>query len=87
MKKVKEVHNCCGRNKAIGMVGVLHIWSYPDYYKCQSKASLFENGKWFCKRHAPSKVKERKDKAEERMWEKYRLIREQIEKEKNEKEK
>ena len=75
-KKEKEI--CCGRNKPSGMVGILHAYSYPDYYKCQSKASMFENGRWYCKRHAPSKIKEREAKSEERMWEKYRRIKKEF---------
>lgn len=31
---------------------------------CKSSALLFEDGKWWCKIHAPSKVQERRDKSD-----------------------
>lgn len=58
---------CCGLNKAVGIVGVLHKSMYSSSYKCTSKGSIFEDDKWWCKRHAPSKIKER----EEKSWDKY----------------
>lgn len=53
VNETKEPHICQGHKK--------------DTFKCTSKASIFENNKWFCKRHAPSKIKER----EEKSWDNY----------------
>ena len=68
----KEKHICEGHNKPVGMVGLLHYAHYRSYYKCDKIASMFEKNKWWCKRHAPSKIKEREEKAEkrdnERIW-------------------
>jgi len=58
---------CVGYNKPKGMTGVLHSAHYRDYYKCKCKGTIFENNKWYCKRHAPSKIKER----EEKSWDNY----------------
>ena len=63
----KEKYICSGYNKPRGMVGKLHSSMYRDYYKCDANATIFEDGKHWCKRHAPSKVKER----EEKSWQKY----------------
>lgn len=65
----KETHICSGYNKpsATGFSGACMFYVLKDFLKCTNKATLFENGKWWCKRHAPSKVKER----EEKSWEKY----------------
>lgn len=35
---------------------------YPDEV-CGLNAKYFENGEWYCGKHAPSKIKEREDKA------------------------
>ena len=77
MKKKK----CEGHPRRGGIVGVLASYSFGPL-SCDYKASLFENGKWFCKLHAPSCIEERERKSDERMWEKVRKIQEQIKKEK-----
>lgn len=61
------VRICSGYNKPKGLTGKLHSASYREHYKCTCKASIFENNKWWCKNHAPSKIKER----EEKKWETY----------------
>lgn len=63
----KEINICSGYNKPKGLTGKLHSAHYREYYKCNCKASIFENDKWWCKKHAPSKIKEREDKK----WETY----------------
>lgn len=65
----KEINICCGRNKpsGTGASGAIQSVILKELLKCKSKASLFENGKWWCKKHAPSKVKER----EEKSWQTY----------------
>jgi hypothetical protein len=63
----KEKHICCGYNKAHGMRGVLHKAMYREWYKCDKVAKHFEDNKWYCGNHAPSKIKEREDKA----WNRY----------------
>lgn len=59
-----EQHLCVGYNKAKGLIGLLHKAHNREHYKCQNKGSIFENEKWYCKRHAPSKIKEREAKSE-----------------------
>lgn len=51
--KKKEKHICEGYNKS--------------NRKCECKASIFENDKWYCKKHSPTKIKER----EEKSWNNY----------------
>jgi hypothetical protein len=62
----KETHICQGRNKRQGYVGLFLDVTYgTDRRKCNSKGVIFENDKWYCKRHAPSVIKLRKEKSEE----------------------
>lgn len=68
----KEVNLCSGYNKPKGLTGVLHRAFYKSDYKCTCKAALFENGKWYCKRHAPSKIAEREAKSWQRYTERIR---------------
>jgi hypothetical protein len=62
MKKEKNI--CCGHNRpsASGVSGVVAFFVLKDRLKCTSKATMFENNKWYCKRHAPSKIEEREEK-------------------------
>lgn len=62
---MKEKHICVGYNKpsATGFSGAVAFHVLREILKCKSKASLFENGKWYCKRHAPSKIEEREEKS------------------------
>jgi hypothetical protein len=69
----KEIHICQGRKKIQGFVGMFIDYTHGKSRRnCQAKASIFEDGKWYCKRHAPSKIAEREKKAEEadarRIW-------------------
>lgn len=65
----KQNHICSAHNKpsATGKSGAIAFYILKDRFKCINKASVFENGKWYCKRHAPSKVAER----EEKNWQTY----------------
>ncbi len=63
----KEKHICSGFKKSKGLVGKIHSAMHRDYYKCNCNAVVFENEKWWCKKHAPSKIKER----EEKSWQTY----------------
>lgn len=54
----KEKHQCSGRNKDKSMG---FSFCFPEHNRCTSNGSLFENDKWWCKRHAPS-IKEKKRK-------------------------
>lgn len=56
---------CCGYNKpsAKGYSGAVASFMLKNTLKCTNKASLFENNKWYCKRHAPSMVEEREKKS------------------------
>lgn len=63
----EEKYICSGYNKSRGMTGMLHFYSYKKYYKCSSKGVIFEEDKWWCKRHAPSKIEER----EAKVWNRY----------------
>jgi hypothetical protein len=67
MSKIKNI--CVGYNKpsATGASGVVMFSVIKDTLKCQSKACLYEDGKWYCKRHAPSKKIERENKS----WDNY----------------
>jgi len=69
VNETKEPHICQGHKKpsAKGASGAVMFYVLKDTFKCTSKASIFENNKWFCKRHAPSKIKER----EEKSWDNY----------------
>lgn len=66
---MKEKHICVGYNKpsATGASGAVMFYVMKDRLKCTNIASLFENDKWYCKRHAPSKIAEREAKS----WETY----------------
>ena len=60
----KEKHICEGKNKTIGYVGIFLDYTYgSSRSNCDKNATIFENGKWYCKRHAPSKIQEREDKS------------------------
>ena len=63
--KMKEKNICVSYSKptATGFSGAVAFAVLRENFKCTSKASLFEDGKWFCKRHAPSKIKEREEKS------------------------
>lgn len=56
---------CSGKNKpsGSGFSGALQSYVLKDLLKCQCKGVLFENNKWWCKKHAPSKIEEREKKA------------------------
>jgi hypothetical protein len=58
----KEKHICVAYKKVRTMVEKLHAYNNAEHYKCQAKATIFENGKWYCKKHAPSNVELREDK-------------------------
>lgn len=69
----KDVKICEGYNKADGYVGVFLDFTYgKSRRRCDFKASMFENGKWYCKKHAPSKIIEREAKANERYMDRIR---------------
>ena len=61
----KEIKICQGYNKpkAVGFGGFIASHILKDNLKCSCKAILFENNKWWCKRHAPSEKKKREDKS------------------------
>jgi hypothetical protein len=65
----KEKHICVSYNKpsAEGASGVVSFYVNRDRFKCTSNATVFEDGKWYCKRHSPSAKKAR----EEKSWETY----------------
>ena len=48
---------------------------WPRYHQCERKASLTEDGKPWCKTHAPSSVKARQQKATERYEQKWEIER------------
>ena len=62
---MKEIHICSGYNKpsSTGFSGYIASAILRDKLKCTCKATLFENDKWYCKRHAPSKILEREEKS------------------------
>ena len=57
-----DKHKCSGYKLPKGMVGMLHKAQFKEHYKCTNIATINENGQWYCKLHAPSKIKEREDK-------------------------
>lgn len=64
----KEKHICEGYNKSKGYVGMFIDFTHgKSRRKCECKASIFENEKWYCKKHSPTKIKER----EEKSWNNY----------------
>ena len=63
----KERIECCGYNKPKGLTGVLFKAHHKEHFKCHAKASVVENEKHYCKRHAPSEIKKR----EEKSWNNY----------------
>jgi len=60
---------CSGYNKpsATGASGVVMFSIIKHSLKCRNKAKIFENDKWWCKKHAPSEVAKR----EEKSWNNY----------------
>jgi len=65
---MKKDNICEGKNKIKGYVDVFLDYTYGSSRRlCNNKATIFENNKWYCKKHAPSKIKEREEKA----WENY----------------
>lgn len=58
------MENCRGYKKSIGTAGFFHKATNKEHYKCQAKGVLFEDGKWWCKRHAPSEKLKREEKSE-----------------------
>jgi hypothetical protein len=59
---MKEKHTCCGR-KGTGITAVLYHATFPGTGKCDFNATYFEDGRWWCGKHAPSKVEERDQKS------------------------
>lgn len=57
-----EKHICVAYKKVRTMREKLHAYHHPEHYKCGVKATIFENEKWYCKKHAPSNVKLIEDK-------------------------
>ena len=62
-----EKHQCSGYKRLATITDKLFAYSHKSYYKCTSNGTIFENGKYWCKRHAPSEVKLR----EEKKWQTY----------------
>ena len=58
----EDKHECAGYKKPKSMVGVLHSAHFKYHYKCHSNGTISENGKWWCKHHAPSFKKAREEK-------------------------
>ena len=61
----KEIHICQGKRPCRTISDALLRRCYPESFECTAKASILENNKWYCKRHAPSAVAERERKSEE----------------------
>jgi ABC-type multidrug transport system ATPase subunit len=61
----KEKHKCQGKKPCRTISDALLRRCYPQSFDCYSNASVEENGKWYCKIHAPSKILEREKKSEE----------------------
>ena len=65
LRNKKKGYICQGKNKKKGYVGIFLDFTYGNKRRnCNKKASDFENGKWYCKRHAPSEIKKREEKSE-----------------------
>ena len=60
---MKEIYKCSStvNDKTSRQVMTVMINKY-DWETCGCNAKYFENGKWYCGKHAPSKVQEREQK-------------------------
>ena len=56
----ENTHECEAMISPGGMYGSFNM------YQCRKKAKYFEDGKWYCGLHAPSKIKDRRDRKLER---------------------
>jgi hypothetical protein len=54
-----EQHGCSAR--------VVQAGSFGRSSGCGRNASVFEDGKWWCKQHAPSAVKKRREESDKRI--------------------
>ena len=61
---MKEKHKCSRRKGGQSIMGALLRHSFPDEMECDKNATYFENDRWWCGFHAPSKIKEREDRNE-----------------------
>ena len=67
--EIKKIHNhiCQGRNKGKKGIGIFldpsDCGSKNRKIKCDKRACIFENGKWYCRLHRPIKIKEREQKS------------------------
>jgi hypothetical protein len=61
----KETHICQGKRPCRTFSAALHRRVNPEAFRCSAKASVFENDKWYCKRHSPAAVAERERKSEQ----------------------
>lgn len=52
MENTKEVHKCSEL--------IFRDW---HHHRCNSTGKILREGKWYCKRHDPVAVKEKRDKA------------------------
>ena len=60
--KTKEKHECNGK-----------VWDGFRYYHCSRNAIYYEEEKWWCGHHAPSKLKVKREKQEKKRNEKQHL--------------
>jgi hypothetical protein len=68
----KERHICQGRKPCRTFFAALLRRVNPEAFICTAKASVFENGRWYCKRHSPTAVAERERKSEQTYYNRIR---------------